>query len=875
MRDASPAGPVRLAEYQAPGFLVDEAELTFHLDPSRTRVRARLAMRRNPARREPPGDCVLDGEQLVLESVSLDGEVLGPERYRHDEDGRLVVTAVPDRFVLETVVLVHPDTNTALEGLYQSGGMLTTQCEAEGFRRITFFPDRPDVLTRFTTTLYADRNRYPVLLSNGNPVARGEGESGQHWVRWEDPFPKPCYLFALVAGDLAVREDSFTTCSGREVALHIYAAEQDLDKLGHAMDSLKRAMAWDEQCYGREYDLDHFMVVAVSHFNMGAMENKGLNIFNTSCVLAHPRTTTDAGFQRVESVVAHEYFHNWSGNRVTCRDWFQLSLKEGFTVFRDQQFSEQMNSASVNRVENVKMLRTMQFPEDQGPMAHPVRPDEYRKIDNFYTLTVYEKGAELVRMQYNLLGPETFRAATDLYFSRFDGQAVTCDDFVACMEEASGKDLSVFRRWYGQAGTPRLHARDHYEDGTWTLTLSQHTPPTPGQPEKQPVMIPVRLGLLDSRGAAIELDGQGGTETVLVLDSEEQTFRFAVPDKPVPSLLRGFSAPVELDYDYSQQQLALLLAHDEDGYCRWDVARRLFFRSLDALMAGEAALEEQLEALGPPLRGVIDRAEEDPAEAALLLELPGEGAIGDSMDEIRVDAIHEARHGLQRALGQALAGQWWSLVSSMETPGPWQPRPRDMGRRSLRHRALEYLAVAQDPDIPAFLQRVFRQADNMTDQLGALRLLVTCALEGSGETLDRFHEQWRREPLVLDQWFAVQASVPSAGTVERVETLLEHPDFDWTLPNRVRAVLGTFASANPVAFHREDGTGYRLFTDALARLDGLNPQISARLAGACSRLPRLPLARRELLREALERLDGAGYSDNLREVLGRILSNGG
>src|SRR5690554_5486120 len=556
MRDSHAAKPIRRLDYQAPAFLVDEVSLDFDLYDELTRVHSRLLMRRNPASGAATA-CVFDGEGLHIESLSIDGQQLAQDQYRY-ESNQLTLLAVPDQFVFEAVVTIKPHKNTAFEGLYLSNGMYCSQCEAAGFRRITFFPDRPDVLSRFTTTVRAEKARYPLLLSNGNPVAQGE-QGARHWVTWEDPFAKPSYLFALVAGDLACLEDSFTTVSGRPVALRLYAEHHDLDKLDFAMDSLKRSMRWDEQVYGREYDLGIYMIVAVSHFNMGAMENKGLNVFNTACVLAHPDTTTDQGYQRVESVIAHEYFHNWSGNRVTCRDWFQLSLKEGLTVFRDQEFSADMHSRAVRRVEDVDMLRTVQFAEDGGPMAHSVRPDEYQKIDNFYTVTIYEKGAEVVRMQYNLLGPERFRAATDLYFSRFDGQAVTCDDFVDCMEEVSGLDLSRFRLWYSQAGTPQLEVSDSWQNGEYQLMVRQHIPATPGQPHKAPMMIPLAMSLMDGQGQLLPLNDQGDRQTVLIVTEPEQTFRFAASAPPVPVLLKGFSAPVRLEYPYQAEQLALIL----------------------------------------------------------------------------------------------------------------------------------------------------------------------------------------------------------------------------------------------------------------------------------------------------------------------------
>jgi aminopeptidase N len=874
MRDGQPGTPIRLADYQVPAYLVDEVLLDVDLFDEHTRVNATLHMRRHP--QAPAGaDCVLNGVGLTLDALMLEGEPLAQDAWQYDGE-QLVLRGMPEAFTLTTRVTIEPQLNTALEGLYVSRGMFCTQCEAEGFRRITFFPDRPDVLSRFSTTVRADKARFPVLLSNGNPVARGE-EGGRHWVTWEDPFPKPCYLFALVAGDLACLEDRYRTGSGREITLQLFAEERDLDKLDHAMASLKAAMAWDERTYGLEYDLDIYMIVAVSHFNMGAMENKGLNIFNTACVLAHPKTTTDAGFQRVEAVVAHEYFHNWSGNRVTCRDWFQLSLKEGFTVFRDQSFSADMNSVAVKRVEDVDMLRTVQFPEDQGPMAHPVRPAEYHKIDNFYTVTIYEKGAELVRMQHGLLGPERFRAGTDLYFSRFDGQAVTTDDFVDCMAEAGGIDLTQFRRWYSQAGTPRLEASDSVVEGEYRLTLRQSTPATPGQPDKLPLMIPVKLALLGTDGAALPLDDDGSTETVLVLTEAEQTFRFSVPGNqaPVPSLLRGFSAPVALDYDFSPGQLRFLLAHDSDGYCRWDAAQRLYHAAVKRLLSDPSGADAEAAALAPALEQVLSRAMTDPAEAALLLTLPGEVAIGDRLEVLEPDQVHAARSALQAALGRQLAQRWWQAEQACTTTGPYRPTAADIGRRSLRHRALGYLAAAADTQIASHLAALCRDADNMTDQLGALRLLVHYRLPGASQALADFAAQWHDEALVMDQWFAVQATVPGEQTLTQVRALLAHTDFDWRVPNRVRGLLGSFANANPTAFHAASGDGYRLYAEALARLDEVNPQIAARMAGACARLPRLPAARREALAAALRDLLSRSRSANLREMLERILASAG
>lgn len=867
MRDNQAPAPIRRLDYRPPAFWVDSVALDFDIQDDLTRVRSRLSLRRNDAP-DAPSDCVFDGETLSIESLAIDGRQLTDADYRY-QDSRLTLLSVPDQFVFESVVRIDPKSNTALEGLYVSKGMYCTQCEAEGFRRITFFPDRPDVLSRFTTTVRADKSRYPMLLSNGNPVAQGE-EGGRHWVTWEDPFAKPCYLFALVAGDLACLEDSFVTVSGRSVALCIYAEHHDLGKLDFAMDSLKRSMRWDEEVYGREYDLDIYMIVAVSHFNMGAMENKGLNIFNTSCVLAHPDTTTDQGYQRVEAVVAHEYFHNWSGNRVTCRDWFQLSLKEGFTVFRDQEFSADMHSRAVKRVEDVDMLRTIQFAEDGGPMAHSVRPDEYQKIDNFYTVTIYEKGAEVVRMQYNLLGPDLFRKATDLYFSRFDGQAVTCDDFVDCMEQASGQDLSRFRRWYSQAGTPQLTVGDQYADGCYRLTLSQHTAPTPGQADKQPLMIPVAMALLDQSGQPLALNAGGAVETVLTLTEATQTFEFSVAEKPVPVLLRGFSAPVELHYPYRADQLALILAHDTDGYCRWDAAQRLGREAIRRIIDGaDPAMEA--EQLLFPWRQVLARAAEDPAGAALLLNLPSERALGEQFLPLDPLAIHLARAQLERALGQRLESDIDALLPSLAVPGPYRANAADIGRRTLMQRCLALLAAGGSPSLSRRLAEQFRTAGNMTERLGALRLLVWHGLPGADQALADFATRYASEALVMDQWFAVQALVPGERTVAVVDSLMGHPAFEMTSPNRVRGLLGSFANGNPSAFHAAGGAGYRLYATALARLDRLNPQVAARMANAFATMPRLADDFHVNMRAAVQQLRDGECSANLAEVLDRLL----
>ncbi|MQX54431.1 aminopeptidase N [Alcanivorax sediminis] len=865
METAHAAVTTRLSDYQPPAYLVDSVNLDVDIRDGVTTVTSELALRRNPE--AAVSDTMsFNGEGLVIRSLALDGKVLEEGEYRY-ENGELRLSGLPEQATLISVVDIEPEKNTALEGLYMSNGMYCTQCEAQGFRHITFFPDRPDVLSRFCTTVRADKKRYPLLLSNGNPVEQGE-EGERHWVTWEDPFPKPCYLFALVAGNLACLEDRFVTASGREVALRLYAEHRDLDKLDHAMASLKHAMRWDEQTYGREYDLDIYMIVAVSHFNMGAMENKGLNIFNTSCVLAHPATTTDAGFQRVESVVAHEYFHNWSGNRVTCRDWFQLSLKEGFTVFRDQMFSADMNSAAVQRVNDVDFLVNHQFPEDQGPMAHPVRPAEYQKIDNFYTLTIYEKGAEIVRMQYHLLGAESFRKATDLYFDRFDGQAVTCDDFVDCMEEVSGMDMGQFRRWYSQAGTPILSVTSEQSGDTYSLTFRQQTPPTPGQSDKQPLVIPVRLALLDKAGEPVALDDTGLRETVLILREQEQTFQFPVGQTVTPSLLRGFSAPVVLEFDYRADQLATLLAHDTDGYCRWSAAQRLYFAALDRLVTGHGKAEDEALKLAPVLEQVIERAGEDAAQAALLLTLPTEVALGDRHTPLDPSAIHSAHQQLKRALGRALQAQWLSLSENLLAT-ELQMDGVAMGRRQLRNLALDYLAAGEHKEAARIAVELFELPLCMTEELGALRVLVHHRLPGAELALKQFAEKWKEEALVMDQWFSVQASVPGETTVESVAALLEHPAFDWKVPNRVRSVLGALAG-NPSAFNTDEG--YALFTRALATVDALNPQIAARIGNAAARLHKLESGRQRAFRTLLQGVNDKA-SPNLSEVLSRILGS--
>ncbi|TAL07248.1 MAG: aminopeptidase N, partial [Porticoccaceae bacterium] len=712
-----------------------------------------------------------------------------------------------------------------LEGLYQSRGLYCTQCEAEGFRKITFYLDRPDVLAEFTTTIEADQGAFPVLLANGNPVAEGAAPGGRHWVTWHDPFQKPAYLFALVAGDLACMEDSFTTASGRNVALRIYVEPKDLDKLDHAMASLKQAMAWDERVYGREYDLDIFMIVAVDDFNMGAMENKGLNIFNTSCVLAHPETTTDLGFQRVEAVVAHEYFHNWSGNRVTCRDWFQLSLKEGFTVFRDSEFSADMGSRTIKRVEEVNLLRTAQFAEDAGPTAHPVQPDAYQEIANFYTVTIYEKGAEVVRMIHTLLGPDAFRRGCDLYFERHDGAAVTIEDFVAAMADASGRDFSRFMGWYRQAGTPRVAVRGHYDTGaqTYRLDFTQSCPPTPECADKAPFQIPIRLGLVGRNGdLPLHLPGfaEGATDIVFELTESAQSLVFErVGEPPIPSLLRGFSAPVKLAFDYGRDELVQLLRRDSDGFNRWEAGNRLAVDILqeltaDALAGRPLALDARLV---EAYRELLTDKSLDPALVAHILTLPGEAYLSELAEIIEVDAIHRARQFARRELAQRLRPEFEAVYAANRSAEPYRANAQQIAGRSLHNLALAYLLQLEVPELIERAWQQFAHADNMTDTNAALTALlnnpVPQAQDHAREGLGRYYARWRNESLVVNQWFQMQAWCVLPGGLERVRALLKHPAFDLRNPNKVRAVIGAFSAGNPVNFHRADGAGYAFLVE--------------------------------------------------------------
>ena len=877
---------IHLKDYKAPEYLIDETHLTFELFEDHTLVHAQLIMRRNPVHGGGLPALVLDGQQLELVRAALDDEPLQAGDYQIDA-GSLTVQPRAAQFTLDTTVKIHPETNTALEGLYKSGKMFCTQCEAEGFRKITYYLDRPDVMSIFTTTVIAEQHRYPVLLSNGNPVGSGPAEDGRHWATWEDPFMKPAYLFALVAGDLWCVEDTFTRQSGRDVTLRIYVEPENIDKCDHAMVSLKKSMRWDEEVYGREYDLDIFMIVAVNDFNMGAMENKGLNIFNSSCVLARAETATDAAHQRVEAVVAHEYFHNWSGNRVTCRDWFQLSLKEGFTVFRDAEFSADMNSRTVKRIEDVAYLRTHQFAEDAGPMAHPVRPDSFIEISNFYTLTVYEKGSEVVRMVRTLLGAEGFRQGSDLYFERHDGQAVTTDDFIKAMEDANGVDLTQFKRWYSQAGTPRLEVSDAYDEAarTYSLTFRQSCPPTPDKAEKLPFVIPVELGLLDGQGNDLPLQLAGessavGSTRVLSVTEAEQTFVFqGIEARPLPSLLRGFSAPVKLSFPYDRDQLMFLMQHDSDGFNRWEAGQQLAVQVLQELI-GQHQLGQALQ-LDPRLLKALDTVlgdtSLDAAMVAEMLSLPGEGYLTEISQVADVDAIHAAREFARRQIAEHLFEPLWTRYQANRAVSrntAYVASAEHFARRSLQNIALSYLMLSAKPQVLEATLEQFEQCDNMTERLTALAVLVNSPFEAErAKALESFAEHFKDNPLVMDQWFSVQAASTLPGGLARVKALMQHPAFTLKNPNKVRAVVGAFAGQNLVNFHAADGSGYRFLADLVIELNALNPQIASRQLAPLTRWRKYDAARQALMKGELERILAAGeLSSDVYEVVSKSLA---
>jgi aminopeptidase N len=890
MREGT-ASLIRREQYAAPAYWIKTVDLSFDLDPAKTLVINKMTLVPNPAH---GGNALrLDGEDVNLTRVLVDGE---PVSFRI-EDQQLVLENLPQApFNLEIRTTCAPEKNTQLSGLYTSSGGFFTQCEALGFRRITYFLDRPDVMATYKVTLKADKVRFPVLLSNGNLVEEGKLDGGKHFAVWADPHPKPCYLFALVAADLVRREQRIRTRAGKDHLLQVYVRAGDLDKTEHAMNSLIASIAWDEAKFGLSLDLERFMIVAVSDFNMGAMENKGLNIFNTKFVLANPATATDVDFGNVESVVAHEYFHNWTGNRVTCRDWFQLSLKEGLTVFRDQQFSQDMagspSARAVKRIEDVRTLRQLQFPEDAGPMAHPVRPDTYLAIDNFYTATVYEKGAEVVRMMHTLVGEAGFAAGMALYFQRHDGQAVTCDDFAQAIADANpGSNLAYrleqFKNWYAQAGTPRLQANGFYnaDQRSYTLTLSQWTPSTPGQPNKYASVIPVAMGLVGTDGRQINLQMEGylnpvGHDTVLVMTEFQQSFTFVnVPVEPVPSLLRGFSAPVVLETRLTDDQLFTLLAHDVDPFNRWEAAQQLGLNRLLAVVLGQGSIELDARYV-EAMRSVLRSPDLDAAFKDLVLTLPSEAYVAEQLQVVDPQAIHHAREAMRLGLAHALHEDWVATWEAHHELGGYSPDPVSAGRRALANLALSMLVLdgvaRHSPVWPGKALQRFKDANNMTDRLGALSALVGAHSELAPQALERFHALFRNEALVIDKWFALQATAPEKdGQVfARVKALLLHPDFTLRTPNRARSLLMALCQMNPAAFHRADAAGYVFWADKVIEVDAINPQLAARLARAMDHWRRLAEPYRTAAQEALSRVAArAELSDDVREIIGRALQD--
>jgi aminopeptidase N len=871
MRDdvGTTAQSVRLAEYAPPAWLVESVALDFDLRPRATRVLAHVAFRRNPD--GPGGPLRLDGRNLRLVSASIDDTPLSDADMAQDAEGLIVTADLPDAFTWRCETEINPEDNKALEGLYVSRGMFCTQCEAQGFRKITFFPDRPDVMATYTTRITAPKDGCPVLLSNGDLIDTGELPEGRHFAVWRDPHPKPCYLFALVAGDLVANRADFTTASGRKVTLGVWVRPGDEGRTDYALDSLIRSMRWDERAYGREYDLDVFNIVAVDDFNMGAMENKGLNIFNSKYVLASPQSATDADYERIESIVAHEYFHNWTGNRITCRDWFQLCLKEGLTVFRDQQFTSDERSAAVKRIEDVKMLRARQFREDAGPLAHPVRPEEYVEINNFYTATVYEKGAEVIRMLETLVGREGYRRALDLYFRRHDGQACTIEQFRQCFEDATGRDLSQFALWWSQSGTPVVTVEERWDPthGRYALTFRQSIPPTPGQPEKKPMVIPVALGLLGPNGGDLLDDG---TRLVELSEPATTVVFDGLPARPVASLLRGFSAPVRLERKASDADRAFLLAHDSDPFTRWEAGRAYAVDVALRMLGGAAPDAAFLDAL----THLAQDEAMDPAFKALALETPGEDELarevarrGGAADP---EAIHAALRALRRAIGQRMGGTLERLHVENAVPGPYRPDAASAARRALRNRAMALLVARGTSADLALAAAQFEAADNMSEQLPALAALTHAGAPQAAGALAAFLERWRDDGNVIDKWLTVQATAPLPDAVARVAALTDHAVFDWLNPNRFRALIGAFAAGNPSRFHAADGSGYAFFADWLIRLDARNPQTTARLAGAFETIGLYDATRQAAMRAQLRRIaETPGLSKDTGDIVGRIL----
>jgi aminopeptidase N len=870
-----------LKDYSPTPYLIDKVDLDVKLNAEETLITSKLSLRRNPSPDARGRALELDGEAIALKGVKINGRRAEPGAYAVSER-RLTLHEPPQEpFELEITNSCAPKANSALSGLYLSNGIYCTQCEAEGFRRITYFLDRPDVLSRYRVRLEADKREAPILLANGNPVAAGDLAEGRHFAVWEDPFPKPSYLFAMVGGDLGVVKDSFTTMSGRKVELRIYVEPGNESRGGWAMESIKSSMAWDEKAFGREYDLDIFMVVAVSMFNMGAMENKGLNVFNDKYVLAAPESATDLDYVNIEAVIAHEYFHNWTGNRITCRDWFQLCLKEGLTVLRDQEFTSDVRSRAVKRIQDVRTLRAQQFPEDAGPLAHPVRPSSYMEINNFYTATIYEKGAEVVRMLKTLLGPKDFRKAMDLYFERHDGQAATVEDFVQCMGDASGRDLSQFFRWYEQAGTPEVTAHGQWDRRSkiYELKLTQKLPPTPGQPVKLPQHIPIAIGLVGPNGndMALELeDGESLGEPVLELTAKSQTFRFRnIGSKPVPSLNRRFSAPVKIVSNLSQKELMFLMGQDSDPFNRWEagqmIGKRLIVEAMTKIKARRRISEPKgyAEALRTTLS---DRRLEAQFQALMLYPPSEQDVASDIARNVDPQLIHEGRDRLRERLGHLMRQELMQCWNGIRAGGAYSPDPVSAGKRALKHAALGLIAAADAREGGELAMRHFAKARNMTDEIGALSVLVQLDEPQREDALARFFERHKLDHLLVDKWFALHAQVPNVDTARRVQDLLKHPQFKWESPNRLRSLIGTFASLNPVAFNAPDGSGYRLLADVVIRLDKSNPQVAARLAASFRSYKALEARRRRKAANALESiLKSKGLSKDTYEIVSRSL----
>jgi aminopeptidase N len=863
-KDPQAPRTIRLSEYKPTEYEIETVDLYFDLHETATQVKSRLTVKRRPgvSASQP---LVLHGEDLLLKSVTINNNLLSDSQYQVSDE-QLTIPDVPDTFELQIETEINPEANTSLNGLYISSGNFCTQCEAEGFRRITYMYDRPDVMAKYTTTIVADKSKFPVLLSNGNLVEQDdlESDSAKHWAKWEDPFPKPTYLFALVAGRLEKIDDTFTTMSGREVKLHIYVQSHNIDKCDHAMRSLKKAMKWDEEVYGREYDLDIYMIVAVDDFNMGAMENKGLNVFNSKYVLAKPETATDNDFDGIEGVIGHEYFHNWSGNRVTCRDWFQLSLKEGFTVFRDQEFSADMTSRGVKRISDVNILRAHQFREDAGPMAHPVRPDAYVEINNFYTVTVYNKGAEVVRMLHHLLGADKFRKGTDLYFERHDGQAVTCDDFVMALEDANKVDLTQFRRWYSQAGTPELHVTRSYDaaNKTYTLNIKQTCPATPGQEKKEPFHIPLAMGLLDKDGKDLPLQLKNDVAAVhgtRVLDvrQPEETFEFVnIESEPVPSLLRGFSAPIKVELDLSNDEYYFLMANDTDEFNRWDAGQQLSVKLIKNLVE-DIQQHRPLYLPEPFINAYRLMLEDKSIDKALLsqtISLPSESYISEFVSPIDPLSIHQACRFVRETLANSLKDLFYQVYEENLIAGEYCIEQEHVKKRALKNTCLGYLMETNDEKIHAMCFSQFNQSNNMTDVMAALVSLVNNKCDQQQKALELFYTKWKNDLLVVDKWLGIQATSRLPGTLQRVNALTSHEAFSLKNPNKIRALIGAFGQGNPSQFHDLSGEGYDFFTDKILEIDKLNPQIAARLATVYTMWRKYDEQRQRLMKQQLDKI---------------------